>query len=73
LALHHSERNEKRKLSTVLRTIVEGKHYDFLAAYYQKGHCQEIVFSLLFYQYRNLDVIDKCKAKIFGNPYVCKG
>lgn len=54
LALHHSERNEKRKLSTVLRTIVEGKHYDFLAAYYQKGHCQEIVFSLLFYQYRNL-------------------
>lgn len=54
LALHQSERNEKKKLLAVLRTIVDGKHYDFLAAYYQKGRCQEIVFSLLFYQYRSL-------------------
>lgn len=54
LALHQSERNEKKKLLAVLRTIVEGKHYDFLAAYYQKGRCQEIVFSLLFFQHRDL-------------------
>lgn len=56
LALHHSEseHNEKKKLLAVLRTIVEGKHYDFLAAYYQKGRCQEIVFSLLFFHHRAL-------------------
>lgn len=56
LALHQSEseHNEKRKLSTILRTIVEGKHYDFLAAYYKKGRCQEIVFFLLFSKHRDL-------------------
>lgn len=54
LALHQSENTEKKKLLIILRTIIEGKHYDFLSTYYQKGRCQEIVFSLLFYQYRNL-------------------
>jgi hypothetical protein len=47
LALHQSERNEKKKLLAVLRTIVEGKHYDFLTNFVnvfnltlllQKGH-----------------------------------
>lgn len=54
LAMNWSGTNEKKKMLAILRTIIEGNHYDFLATYYQKGRCQEIVFSLLFYHHRNL-------------------
>ena len=42
------------RLSIILRTIVENKKYDFLTVYYQKGHQQAFVFSVLFDQTKEL-------------------
>ena len=54
LAQNQNERLNMAKLLVVLRTAVEGKKYDFLADYYQKGKCQDIVFEQLYKQYKNL-------------------
>lgn len=54
LAVHQAERMNKTRLLVLLRTAVEGKKYDFLAAYYQKGRQQDVVFPLLFDQHKGL-------------------
>lgn len=60
LAANVSERLNQMRLTVVLRTAVEGKKYDFLAAYYQMGKQQGVVFEQLFSQYKNLwKVFDK--------------
>ena len=54
LALNRSERVNMLRLLVILRTAIEGKKYDFLADYYQKGRCQDVVFEQLYKQYKNL-------------------
>lgn len=54
LAQKQSERLNIAKLFVLLRTAVQGKKYDFLADYYQKGKCQDIVFEQLYKQHKNL-------------------
>lgn len=54
LAEHQTDRMNKMRLLVLLRTAVEGKKYDFLAAYYQKGRQQDVVFPLLFDQHKGL-------------------
>lgn len=43
-----------RRLSIILRTALEGKKYDFIASYYQKGRFQDLVFKQLFSQHSDL-------------------
>lgn len=52
LAEHQTDRMNKMRLLVLLRTAVEGKKYDFLAAYYQTGRQQSVVFPLLFDQHK---------------------
>lgn len=60
LAVHVSEKANLRRLQVMLRTVVEGKKYDFLAEYYQKGNQQDVVFAQLFEQHKNLwPVVEK--------------
>jgi hypothetical protein len=54
LAANVSERLNQMRLTVVLRTAVEGKKYDFFAAYYLKGKQQDVVFEQLFSQHKNL-------------------
>ncbi len=54
LAEHQADRMNKMRLLVLLRTAVEGKKYDFLAAYYQIGRQQDVVFPLLFDQHKGL-------------------
>ena len=54
LAEHQADRMNKMRLQVLLRTAVEGKKYDFLAAYYQIGRQQDVVFPLLFDQHKGL-------------------
>ena len=42
------------RLRVILRTAIEGKKYDFFASYYQKGRQQDVVFSQLYEQHKNL-------------------
>lgn len=54
LAEHSTEKVSLRRLSVILRTVLEGKKYDFIASYYQKGRFQNVVFQQLFSQHSNL-------------------
>lgn len=54
LAQHQNDRRNVMRLLVIIRTAVEGKKFDFFAAYFQKGKCQEIVFSQLYIQHKNL-------------------
>ena len=54
LAQHQNDRRNVMRLLVIIRTAVEGKKFDFFAAYFQKGKCQEIVFSQLYSQHKNL-------------------
>ena len=59
LAQNRNDRRNMMRLLVILRTAVEGKKYDFLADYFQKGKCQDVVFSQLYSQHKNLwDVLD---------------
>lgn len=46
-----SSKNYHERLDN-LRTAIDGKKYDFIAAYYQKGCRQDVVFPLLFDQHK---------------------
>lgn len=52
LAEHQADRMNKMRILVILRTAVEGKKFDFIAEYYQKGCRQDVVFPLLFNQYK---------------------
>lgn len=52
LAEHQADRMNKMRMLVILRTAVDGKKYDFIAAYYQKGRQQDVVFPLLFDQHK---------------------
>ena len=52
LAEHLADRMNKKRLLVLLRTAVEGKKYDFFAAYYQTGRQQDVVFPLLYEQHK---------------------
>lgn len=52
LAEHQADRMNKMRMLVILRTAVDGKKYDFIAAYYQKGCQQDVVFPLLFDQHK---------------------
>ena len=54
LAEHQVDRMNKMRLLVILKTAVEGMKYDFLAAYYQTGRQQDVVFPLLFEQHKGL-------------------
>ena len=54
LATHVSEKENQKRIRVILRTAIENKKYDFLADYYQKGNQQDVVFSQLFGQHKNL-------------------
>lgn len=54
LAEHSSDRMNMGRLRVILRTAIEGKKYDFFASYYQKGRQQDVVFSQLYEQHKNL-------------------
>lgn len=54
LAEHSTEKVSLRRLSVILRTALEGKKYDFIASYYQKGRFQNVVFQQLFSQHSDL-------------------
>lgn len=54
LAQHKIDRRNEVRLHVILRTVVEGKKYDFLAEYFQKGKGQNVVFEQLYKQYKNL-------------------
>lgn len=54
LAQNQTDRLNLARLLVILRTAVEGKKYDFLADYYQKGKCQDVVFEQLYKQHKNL-------------------
>lgn len=54
LAAHIADRMNMSRLLVVLRTVVVGKKFDFLAEYYQKGQQQDVVFAQLFSQHKNL-------------------
>lgn len=54
LAQNQTDRRNIARLLVILRTAVEGKKYDFLAEYFQKGKCQSIVFEQLYKQHKNL-------------------
>ena len=54
LAAHSSDRLSLGRMIVMLRTIVEGGKYDFLAEYYLKGRQQDVVFAQLFDQHKNL-------------------
>lgn len=60
LAANSSDRMSLSRMSVMLRTVLDGKKYDFLADYYQKGRQQDVVFTKLFDQYKNLwDAFEK--------------
>ena len=52
LAEHQADRMNKMRMLVILRTAIDGKKYDFIAAYYQKGCRQDVVFPLLFDQHK---------------------
>lgn len=54
LAQNQTEKLNMARLFVLLRTAVEGKKYDFLAEYFQKGKCQNVVFEQLYKQHKNL-------------------
>ncbi len=54
LAQHKADRRNEARLLVILRTVVEGKKYDFLADYFQKGEGQNVVFEQLYKQHKNL-------------------
>ena len=54
LAERQTDKVNAARLSVILRTVVEEKKYDFLAAYYQSGHYQNVVFETLFSQHKDL-------------------
>lgn len=54
LASHSSDRLSFSRMSVMLRTALDGKKYDFLADYFQKGRQQDVVFGQLFDQHKNL-------------------
>lgn len=53
-AEHSTEKVSLRRLSVILRTALEGKKYDFIASYYQKGRFQDVVFKQLFTKYSDV-------------------
>ena len=53
-AEHSTDKVSLRRLSVILRTALEGKKYDFIALYYQKGRFQNVVFQHLFSQQSDL-------------------
>lgn len=54
LALHSKDQTNLKRLQLILRTAIQGRKYDFLAAYYEKGMQQDIVFEQLFSRYKDL-------------------
>lgn len=54
LAEYSSDRLNMTRLLVILRTVVEGKKYDFMADFFQKGKLQDVVFRHLFAQYKDL-------------------
>lgn len=54
LASHTDNRVYSLRLLVILRTVIEGEKYDFLAEYYKKGKEQDKVFGQLFSQYKGL-------------------
>lgn len=54
LAAHISDRMNMSRLLVLLRTAIDGKKFDFLAEYYQKGQQQDVVFAQLFSQHKSL-------------------
>ena len=60
LAANSSDRLNLNRMSVMLKTVLEGKKYDFLANYYQQGKQQDVVFAQLFNQNKGLwGVIEK--------------
>ena len=53
-AEHSTEKVSLRRMSVILRTALEGKKYDFIASYFQKGRFQYVVFKQLFSQHSDL-------------------
>lgn len=54
LAEHSSDRMNMSRLRVILRTAMDGKKYDFIASYFQKGKQQDVVFVQLYEQHKNL-------------------
>lgn len=54
LAQNQTDKLSVARLLVIIRTAVEGKKYDFLADYFQKGKCQSVVFEQLYKQHENL-------------------
>ena len=54
LAENSSDRMNLGRLRVVLRTAINEKKYDFFASYYQKGRQQDVVFTQLYAQHKNL-------------------
>ena len=54
LATNLSDRMNMTRLLVIIKTAVEGKKYDFFAAYYKIGKKQSEVFGQLFNQYKDL-------------------
>ncbi len=54
LAENSSDRMNLGRLRVVLRTAINEKKYDFIASYYQKGRQQDVVFTQLYAQHKNL-------------------
>lgn len=84
LAENQIDRMNKMRLLVVLRTTIEGKKYDFLTEYYQKGHHQDMVFPLLFEQHKDQwkgfekydndkQILKLCWFKYAENGQSCEG
>lgn len=54
LAETQNERLNAARLTMILKTIVDGRKYDFLIEYYEKGKHQDNVFETLFSLYHGL-------------------
>lgn len=54
IALKQYDRMNVRRLLVILKTVVDNKKYDFLIAYYLKGHRPDVVFGALFSQYKDI-------------------